>query len=258
MNYKQIVMKAIVEKQENYTSYFSYFERQAKIAEQEMYKPTDFFDGCVNVIRLYKEKIISAYEKRYTENDRALIDYKKAKEQGHTIDEKGVTIQSHIDYIEKNKLFVKNLGYKTNTNIVCELDKDGNISQSVFDTKITLSWYEVEEIEQGLLKAKEEILPRPNIRYSGIAKQLEPWVSDADDTLIEEIIIHKKLILGREKLTWIGDKNDAIIFCDLTGVKVSEWNKCFTFSDQKKLLHAHRSDAQYKEYEIEGILRKFL
>ena len=78
MNYKQIVMKAIVEKQENNTSYFSYFERQAKIAEQEMYKPTDFFDGCNYVIGLYKEKIISAYEKRYTEIDFALIDYKKA------------------------------------------------------------------------------------------------------------------------------------------------------------------------------------
>jgi hypothetical protein len=56
MNYKQIVMKAIVEKQENNTSYFSYFERQAKIAEQEMYKPTDFFDGCNYVIGLYKKK----------------------------------------------------------------------------------------------------------------------------------------------------------------------------------------------------------
>jgi hypothetical protein len=161
MNYKQIVMKSIIENKENYTSYFSYFERQAKIAEQEMYKPTDFFDGCVNVIGLYKEKIISAYEKRYTENDFALIDYKKEKEQGHTIDEEGVTIQSHIDYIEKHKLFVKNRGYKTNTNFGCELDKDGNISQSVFDTKITLSWYEVEEIEQELLKAKQEILPTP-------------------------------------------------------------------------------------------------
>src|SRR5690554_5846822 len=161
MNYKQIVMKAIVEKQENNTSYFSYFERQAKIAEQEKYKPADFFDGCNYVIGLYKEKIISAYEKRYTENDFALIYYKKTKEQGHTIDEKGETIQSHIDYIEEDKLFVKNRGYKTNIDYGCELDKDGNISQSIFDTKIILRWYEVEEIEQELLKAKQEILPTP-------------------------------------------------------------------------------------------------
>lgn len=104
MNYKQIVMKAIVEKQENNTSYFSYFERQAKIAEQEKYKPADFFDGCNYVIGLYKVKIISAYEKRYTENDFALIDYKKAKEQGHTIDEEGETIQSHILHRKKQAI----------------------------------------------------------------------------------------------------------------------------------------------------------
>lgn len=163
MNYKQIVMKAIVENRENNTSYVSYFERQAKIAEQEMYKPVDFYDGCIYVIGLYKEIIISAYEKRYTENDLTLKYYKKAKEQGLTTDEKGVTIQNHIDYIERDKLFVKNRGYKTNTDFGCELDKDGNISQSIFNTKVTLRWYEVEEIEQVLLKAKQEILPIPLI-----------------------------------------------------------------------------------------------
>lgn len=107
MNYKQIVMKAIVEKQENNTSYFSYFERQAKIAEQEMYKPTDFFDGCNYVIGLYKKKIISAYEKRYTENDPALIDYKKAKEQGHTIDERNIECPEDT-FTRPNAFSIKN------------------------------------------------------------------------------------------------------------------------------------------------------
>lgn len=161
MKYKQIVKNAIVENQENNTSYFSYFVRQAKIAEQEKYKPADFYEGCIYVIGLYKEIIISNYEKSLSGFNILIRESKKAIERGHTKDQNGESFQSNIDSLEREKLFVKNRGYKTNFDFGCELDKDGNISERINDTKIIVRWYEVQQIEEGLLQAKQEILPIP-------------------------------------------------------------------------------------------------
>lgn len=95
--------------------------------------------------------------------------------------------------------------------------------------------------------------------FPNIEKKLSKWIEGATGKTLEEIIINKRLPDGVKRPKWIGkNKADAILFCNKTKVKVSEWNKCFFFADGKKLKCGNKSNAQYKTYEINDILDELM
>lgn len=80
-------------------------------------------------------------------------------------------------------------------------------------------------------QAKELLKPT---KYPGIAKELSPWISGADDKTLEEIIVNKGLPDGVSKPRWIGGQADAFRMMDWLGmVYPVDFKACFAISELK-------------------------
>lgn len=122
-------------------------------------------------------------------------------------------------------------------------------------------WNYVKAVFNDKLSQYKENLPKG---YIGIAEKLSHYIKGATDYALTYIIDRKKLPPEKqeEKPIWIGDKADAVRFCDKTGLKISEFNKCFVLFDGKKLLDANRSKDTYIDgdgkAEITNIIQEIL
>jgi len=164
MNYKQIIANAIDEYKNQKTTYSSYFTQNANKANKDHFVEfKDFFDGCKVVISDYKKNIEKEFNKNLTENDWALRSYKQMSLNGEKKDQNGQLIQEHIEYIENEKEFVKERGYKTNSDYSCLITEFGSITQSFFEMKYKLYYSEIEVIEKGILQSENCIEPDANL-----------------------------------------------------------------------------------------------
>lgn len=146
-----------MKKRTQQTPYVSYFQREAEnFQKNNSVKFVDFFNGCKSAIGRYKEHIENEYNKRLTENNWTLNSYYQALKRGLTIDQKGEPIQSHIDWIENDKKFVKEQGYENNRDYCCTIKETGEITESVYDMKYTLYYSDIADLELAITQAKKE------------------------------------------------------------------------------------------------------
>ncbi|MEA5082252.1 MAG: hypothetical protein VB024_11635 [Dysgonamonadaceae bacterium] len=116
-----------------------------------------------------------------------------------------------------------------------------------------------------LIEYKTELLEdiqNPTIIYDGLAKGLNQYV-ETTDKVISYIIQNQELPSNNTKQLWKNTFASAIIFCDMTGLAVSQWNKCFRFKNNRILKDSHRSKSNgdggtYKVPEIQKIFEKYL
>lgn len=186
MDCKQNIIKAYKENKSQNTPYKSFFKREAQRAEsEESIEPVDFFNGCMFVLDQYKNEIICKYEKHYQENDLVVKSIEVGKginiEGEHVTDLKDERIIATLDSIKKQKEFVKKGGYKNNLDFSCTLDSTGNIEKSCFLTNehVTLYWIDLEQIEKGIVDAKDELIPNKKSKVNE-SKQTEPKVIDKE------------------------------------------------------------------------------
>ena len=151
--------------------------------------------------------------------------------------------------IEDNENIYLNLNFVLMGNYATQTEKE--------------KWHFVKVVFNDKLSEYKKEIPKRKT-YIGIAERLSHYIKNATDFDLTYIIDSKKLPPEKqvEKPIWIGDKADAVRFCDKTGLKISEFNKCFDLSDSKKLLNANRSKDSFIDgdgkVEITNILKETL
>lgn len=159
MNYTVILLGAYTECTSQKTPFVSYFKQQAQIAKRDNFVEfIDFFNGCKAATGKYKKYIENQYNKRLTENDWVLKAYYQALQNGQTTDNKGESIQNHIDYIENDKKYVEKQGYENNHYYDCGITRKGDIAEHPFDIKYKLYYYDIDQLEQGIIQAEQELI----------------------------------------------------------------------------------------------------
>ncbi len=164
MNYSKLIIDAYIENEEHRTPFKSFFKREAQKAQRdEFIEPEDLFNGCLYVLSKFKSEIENQYDRRYKENDFVIASVESGKgmicDGVHITDPENEKIKAHLKYIERDKEFIKNRGYKTNYDYSCNVLSSGEIADFLsLDNAIELHWPNLEEIEEGIIKAKEELL----------------------------------------------------------------------------------------------------
>ena len=163
LNYKQVVLNAFLDNKEQKTPLKSYFKREAKLAEIDNFiENNDFINGCLHVIKLYKNEIQNQYQKRLTENDsvaKSINSGNGMKIDGVLVtDIKDERLQSALKEIDDNKKFVESRGYKNNLDYPCNLSTTGEITDDIFSQEVKLHWHEIELIEKSILETQESML----------------------------------------------------------------------------------------------------
>ena len=163
MNYNQRIANAITEYTTHKMPYLSYFKREAKKAYKEDNEEfEDFFNSCKHIISTYKNDIENQFKNDLNKNNVALHSFKQMILSGQTIDENGRLIQEHIDYIENDKEYIMNLGYKTNSDYTCLITESGEITKNSFDSKHELNYSKIVEIENSILNLKNDLTSETN------------------------------------------------------------------------------------------------
>ncbi|MDD3787071.1 MAG: hypothetical protein PHO94_00050 [Petrimonas sp.] len=160
----RLIMDAYFEYEGQRTPFKSFFKREAQKAQRDEFTdPEDLLNGCLFVLSKYKSEIENQYNKRYRENDFVVASIETGK--GIKIDGEIITDTSDnriiktLEDIARDKEFVKSQGYKNN-NYPCYVTSNGSINEFLAfldEDPLKLFWPKIEEIEQGVLKAKEEL-----------------------------------------------------------------------------------------------------
>lgn len=207
MNYKHTVLTSFIENRNQKTPFASYFKSKAKFAEVNYFiEFPDFFNGCLHVIKLYKNEIQNQYQKRLTEGDylvRSINSGKGMMKDGeHLTDLNDERIQSTLKYFENDKQFVESRGYINNFDFACYLTTTGEITNELFEQEEKLHWYEIEQIEKGILQAQDELM----VNFQEENKQnevpiLKDFFLNVNDEDFEQIItmIDKELDISNAR-----------------------------------------------------------
>lgn len=152
MNYNHIVLHGYLECKPEKNAFGKYFVRQAKVAERdEFVEKQDFYEECLSVIKNYQDEVYHQYYKNLTEYDGVLAAYKFALKNGRTVDDKGVAIQTHIDYILKERKGKEERGYENDTySFGCGTDGDGKIVNNMFSIEHKLYYPILERMKESI------------------------------------------------------------------------------------------------------------
>lgn len=163
MNFKLIVLNGYTEYRNEKTPYRSYFKREAKNNNRDYnVEFSDYFKGCQNAIKSYKDEIINQYNNRVTEKKWVVLSIKSGNglKFGDEIvtDQSDKRLQDKLKSITEEQEFIQRR-YVYNYDYVCYLNETGGITNDIFEKSNDrkLYWQDIIQIEQGVLEAKEAI-----------------------------------------------------------------------------------------------------
>lgn len=110
------------------------------------------------------------------------------------------------------------------------------------------------EYKTGLAEKDED-----EVQFNELAEDIRKFVF-VDGKTLKHIIQFKELPpdMRVDKPVWRGTYASAAVFADLTGLKISRWNKCFKHFSGKPLKDSHYSVPQYNQNEIAEIKDKHI
>lgn len=101
----------------------------------------------------------------------------------------------------------------------------------------------------------DNILPPPKA-FTGLLKDLKPYIEDCSQSDLNTIIEHKVLPIGRKSILWNGSKADAIRFIEHFEITKAQFKNMFYFEDGKPLLAGHK-DKTGTPSDLTDILKKY-
>lgn len=175
MNYNQRIANAITEYTNHKMPYLSYFKREAiKAYKADNEEFEDFFNSCGYIISLFKNEIISQFNKDLDEEKKCILECKKKLKSGILNDYEVSSIKNKINTIKDEMDEIYKEGYKDSFKYKCCIRSDsGQIVENnttgclILIDKITrepkyaihdLYYSDIEVIEEALIKCRNKII----------------------------------------------------------------------------------------------------
>lgn len=169
MNYSEIIIDGYEAR--NVTPLVAYFKQNAQIAKRDNFVEfVDFFIACRKVTTGYKDHIKHEWYKRLN-NCYSIVEKidEQLERNGYvTIDEERITdrdnarIADIVNYATKEFQFINEQGYKNNADYPCRITATWGITEKPYETRYTLSWPDLEDIEQAMQQAEQELTSENN------------------------------------------------------------------------------------------------
>lgn len=100
-------------------------------------------------------------------------------------------------------------------------------------------------------------LKREDNKYTELLGELKEYITGINAIDFEFIIEHHSLTPGTKPATWIGKPVDAHRFMTISKMTLPMFNKCFSFSDGRKLKHNDKDKAGLNDNFVK-LLSKYL
>jgi hypothetical protein len=236
----------------------SYTEAEAKVILQDLY----FFVGKLKTERRSEtltDETLRLLE-GYPDRDRHLIEVWlfKAIQYDDSYVFAYTPLAQEFNCKSLKEYQMKDIAYNELIRLIESEDSGQNISvKSEIDHSKPLSdsnKFNAESSADQLIAPDEQQMA---INYSDLLNALSKYIAGVNPAEFANIIKYHSLTPGTPKARWIGKPVDAHRFATIAKMKIPVFNKCFSFSNERKLKHNDRDKSGIEDDFAKLLFRYF-